>query len=92
MNHEQQDREEKIFLQALEMAPGKERDVWLEEACGGDLDLQRDIKKLLGADDEAAPLFRDTGLGAGASKAGAARGEPVPSKVAGGGEAFPSEL
>ncbi|MGK0186274.1 MAG: WD40 repeat protein/serine/threonine protein kinase [Verrucomicrobiales bacterium] len=60
MNNEQQDREEEIFLRALEMAPGKERAAWLEEACAGDSDLRLGVEQLFKAHDEPASLLRDT--------------------------------
>ena len=60
MNNEQQDREEEIFLRALELAPGEARAAWLEEACGGDSDLRLSVEELLEAHDEPASLLGDT--------------------------------
>jgi serine/threonine protein kinase len=75
MNNEQQNHEEEIFLQALDIAPGKERVAWLEKACDGDPDLRLSIEELLKAHDEPATLLVATEVGAGSSKAGDARGE-----------------
>ena len=57
MNLEQQNREEEIFLRALELAPGEERAAWLEEACGGDSDRRLSVEELLEEHDEARRLI-----------------------------------
>lgn len=75
MNIEQQDREEEIFLRALELAPGEARAAWLEEACGGDSDQQLSVEQLLEAHDEPASLLTDPEIGVGSSNAERAGGE-----------------
>ncbi len=65
MNLEQQNREEEIFLRALELAPGEARAAWLEEACGGDSDRRLSVEQLLEAHEEPASLLNVTPCGLG---------------------------
>jgi WD40 repeat protein/tetratricopeptide (TPR) repeat protein len=67
---EQKYQEEEIFHQALERAPGEERDAWLEEACGGDSDLRFSVEELLQAHEEPASLLGNTAAGIGSSNVG----------------------
>ena len=75
MNNEQQDREEEIFLRALELAPGEARDAWLEEACGGDSERRLSVEELLEAHDAPASVLREPENGVGSGNAGGAGGE-----------------
>ena len=75
MNLEQQNREEEIFLRALELAPGEARAAWLEEACGGDSDQRLSVEQLLEAHDEPANVLKEPENGVGSSNAGGAGGE-----------------
>src|SRR5262249_47352234 len=47
---------EELYHAALDRPPG-ERDAFLEQACGGDGDLLREVKSLLGYEDEAERLL-----------------------------------
>ncbi len=75
MNLEQQNREEEIFLRALELAPGEARAAWLEEACGGNAERRLSVEQLLEAHDEPASLLTEPENGVGSSNAGGAGGD-----------------
>ena len=66
MSNETQNREEYIFLEALEPAPGESRDAYLDEACADDADLRGSVEAPLKAYDEPASFLRNTEVGVGA--------------------------
>jgi hypothetical protein len=51
MNPERWKRIKEVFESALEI-PAQERDAFLERACSGDRELQREVESLLAADAE----------------------------------------
>jgi len=51
-----------IFLDALEL-PEAERAAFLEQRCGADQELRRDVERLLGASDESSQIFGTRALG-----------------------------
>src|SRR5579863_448726 len=63
MDQERWQRAEELFHDALEQEPEARR-AFLNDACGGDTDLQRQIELLL-SNDEKAGSFLDTGATAG---------------------------
>lgn len=52
-------REKEIFLEALDLAPGAERDAYLAGACEGDPALRRAVDDLLAAHGRASDLLDD---------------------------------
>ena len=54
---EKHPREEDIFLEALERAPGREREAHLDEACGEDDALREKVAKLVAAYEEPATIL-----------------------------------
>jgi len=50
-------REEEIFIQALEIEAGTAREVYLDEACGGDATLRERVGKLVEAHEEPATIL-----------------------------------
>jgi hypothetical protein len=49
MSAERQRREEEIFHAALDIVDPAQRDAYVREACGADLELRRDVEELLQA-------------------------------------------
>jgi tetratricopeptide (TPR) repeat protein/serine/threonine protein kinase len=54
---EQQPQVDEVFDEALRRAAGPDRDRYLEEACGGDLELRRRVERLLRAVAEAGSFL-----------------------------------
>ena len=48
-----------IFDEASEMAPGEERQVWLDQACGGDAALRANVEELLRSQETAGGFLAD---------------------------------
>src|ERR1700744_5973682 len=51
-------RLEVLFYQASDMDP-RDRAVFLDQACGVDADLRREVESLLGAADQTLSVFRE---------------------------------
>jgi len=49
-----------IFNQALELAPGADRDQFLAQACSNNADLRRRVEELIQAHDRAAGFLEKT--------------------------------
>ena len=56
MTGERWSRVEEVFGQAVGL-PAREREASLDRACGGDLELRREVESLLAADEEAADFL-----------------------------------
>jgi hypothetical protein len=76
MSNEQQDREETIFLRALELAPGEKRNAYLEEVCAGYANLRQSVAQRLTAHDRPASVLATSADGiAGTSPGGEKSGD-----------------
>jgi eukaryotic-like serine/threonine-protein kinase len=52
-------RLKEVFQEALELAPA-DRGAYVEAACGGDVDLRRDVEALLDADEESSGFLSES--------------------------------
>src|SRR5690242_5681933 len=52
-------REKAVFCQALEIADAEQRRQFLDQACGADQALRRQVERLLGISENAGNLFQD---------------------------------
>ncbi len=53
--------EREIFVAALNLPAGSERDAYLEQACGDDSELQQNVKSLLAAHEQADQFLKSGG-------------------------------
>jgi serine/threonine protein kinase len=66
-------RVEELFHAARER-PATEREAFLQEACGGDEELRREVLSLLAHEAEAEPLMEEPAAGAATQKLAVVRG------------------
>ena len=67
------ERVEELYRAALARPPG-ERDAFLEDACGGDVDLLHEVKSLLGYEEEAKRLLEEPVVEAATQRLAVLRG------------------
>src|ERR1700752_3171684 len=72
--------EEQVFLAALELADPAERAAYLDRACGRDVELRRQVEKLLAAHFRTG-AFLDASVGQQLAAGSATRGNKTPASL-----------